>query len=76
MTLQEAIICRHSVRRYISRPLSPECIAALQEKIEECNRLGDLHMQLVVGETRAFSGIMAYGKFSGVENYEIGRAHV
>ena len=71
MTLQEAIICRHSVRRYISRPLSPECIAALQEKIEECNRLGDLHMQLVVGETRAFSGIMAYGKFSGVENYVV-----
>ena len=48
-----------------------ECIAALQEKIEECNRLGDLHMQLVVGETRAFSGIMAYGKFSGVENYVV-----
>ena len=69
MTLQEAIKCRHSVRRYISRLLTPECIAALQAKIDECNRLGDLHIQLVVGDTRAFSGIMAYGKFSGVENY-------
>ncbi|MGN0230484.1 MAG: nitroreductase family protein [Muribaculaceae bacterium] len=75
MTLQEAITCRHSVRRYVSKPLSPECIAALQEKIEECNRLSDLHMQLVVGETRAFSGIMAYGKFSGVENYVVVASH-
>lgn len=69
ITLLEAIHQRHSVRHYISRPLSPEIIQTLQEKINVCNREGNLHIQLVVNETKGFSGIMAYGSFSGVENY-------
>lgn len=69
MTLQEAIEARHSVRRYIHKPLTQEIINALQTKIDECNCLGDLHIQLVTNETKAFSGLFAYGKFSGVENY-------
>ena len=69
ITLLEAIHQRHSVRHYISRPLSPEIIQILQEKINVCNREGNLHIQLVVNETKGFSGIMAYGSFSGVENY-------
>ena len=69
ITLLEAIHQRHSVRHYISRPLSPEIIQTLQEKINVCNREGNLHIQLVVNEPKGFSGIMAYGSFSGVENY-------
>lgn len=69
MTLQEAIVARHSVRKYIKKPLSEEIVAVLNEKIEECNRIGGLHVQLVTNEPKAFSGIFAYGKFSGVENY-------
>ena len=69
MTLLEAIEARHSVRRYIHKPLSQEIIDILQAKIDECNRLGNLHIQLVTNETKAFSGLFAYGKFSGVENY-------
>lgn len=69
ITLLEAIHQRHSVRHYISRPLSPEIIQTLQEKINVCNRKGNLHIQLVVNEPKGFSGIMAYGSFSGVENY-------
>lgn len=69
MTLQEAIEARHSVRRYLHNPLKQEIIDSLQAKIEECNRLGDLHIQLITNETKAFSGGMAYGQFSGVENY-------
>lgn len=69
MTLIEAIQARHSVRRYQHKPLPEETVKALQTKIEECNRLGHLHIQLVTQETKAFSGMMAYGKFSGVENY-------
>lgn len=69
ITLLEAIYQRHSVRHYISRPLSPEIIQTLQEKIDACNREGGLHIQLVVDEPKGFSGIMAYGSFSGVENY-------
>lgn len=69
MTLLEAIQARHSVRHYISKPLTEDIVEVLQEKIEECNRKGNLHIQLVLNERKGFSGMMAYGSFSGVENY-------
>lgn len=69
MTLLEAIDSRHSVRHYISRPLTADIITALQQMIEECNREGGLHIQLVTNEPRGFSGVICYGQFSGVENY-------
>ncbi len=71
MTLEEAIKARHSVRNYKHQPLSEEVIDILQQKINECNSLGNLHIQLVTNEKKAFSGIMSYGVFSGVENYLI-----
>lgn len=69
MTLQEAITCRHSVRRYTKQPIAETHIKALQQQIDECNRLGGLHIQLVTNETKAFTGILAYGKFANVANY-------
>ena len=71
MTLEEAIKARHSVRNYKHQPLSEEVIDILQHKIDECNSLGNLHIQLVTNEKKAFSGIMSYGSFTGVENYLI-----
>lgn len=69
MTLLEAIDARHSVRRYISRPLERETVDCLRAKIDECNSKGNLHIQLVLNERKGFSGMLAYGSFSGVENY-------
>lgn len=69
MTLLEAIQSRHSVRHYISEPLTQDIVNTLQTKIDECNRKGSLHIQLVLNEKKGFSGMMAYGSFSGVENY-------
>lgn len=69
MTLLEAIDARHSVRRYISRPLEREAVDCLRAKIDECNSKGNLHIQLVLNERKGFSGMLAYGSFSGVENY-------
>lgn len=70
MTLQEAIVARHSVRQYIEKPIEAEKIQQLQTLIDECNREGGLHIQLVTEEPNAFAGGMAkYGKFSGVRNY-------
>ena len=69
MTIEEAIKHRHSVRKYIHKPLSTEVVRILEEKIGECNKKDGLHIQLVTQETKAFSGIMSYGKFHGVENY-------
>ena len=61
MTLQEAIEARHSVRKYIDKPIPQDIIDILQAKIEECNNLGNLHIQLVTNEPKAFKGKMAYG---------------
>src|SRR5574344_2632067 len=69
MNLQEAIEARHSVRKYIDKPISQDIIDILQAKIEEFNKLGNLHIQLVTNEPKAFKGKMAYGTFSGVTNY-------
>jgi nitroreductase len=42
----------------------------LQEKIDQVNRLGRLHVQFIQNEPRAFQGPLAkYGKFRGVTNY-------
>ncbi len=69
MTLLEAIEARHSVRKYIDKPLAADVLEALQSKIDEVNAAGDLHLQLVTDEAKAFTGVMSYGKFSGVTNY-------
>ena len=69
MTLLEAITARHSVRKYIDKPIPQDIIDILQAKIEECNEIGNLHIQLVTNEPKAFKGKMAYGTFSGVTNY-------
>ena len=69
MTLLEAISARHSVRKYLDKEIPADIIAALQEKIAECNNAGNLSIQLVQNETKAFTGMLSYGSFSGVKNY-------
>lgn len=69
MTLLEAITARHSVRKYLDKEIPADIIAALQDKIAECNNVGNLSIQLVQNETKAFTGMLSYGSFSGVKNY-------
>ena len=69
MTLLEAISARHSVRKYLDKEIPADIIAALQDKIAECNKVGNLSIQLVQNETKAFTGMLSYGSFSGVKNY-------
>lgn len=70
MELKEAIENRHSVRSYSDRPIEKEVVNELKAEIEACNKEGDLHIQLVCDEPKAFDSFMAhYGKFSGVKNY-------
>lgn len=69
MTLQEAIKERHSVRRYIDKPIDAELVEKLQKGVDEVNAEGNLHIQLVTNEPKAFTGKMAYGTFKGVSNY-------
>ena len=69
MTLLEAIQSRHSVRKYIDKPIEEDLVSILQKKVNEVNAEGNLHIQLVTNESKAFKGKMAYGTFSGVSNY-------
>ena len=69
MTLLEAIEARHSVRKYKDEAIPEEILVILRDRIREINEKAGLHIQLVTGEPKAFSGLMAYGSFSGVKNY-------
>lgn len=57
------------MRKYTGDPIPESVLTALREKIDEVNRIGNLHVQLVTDEPKSFSGLMAYGAFSGVNSY-------
>ena len=71
MELIEAIRARHSVRKYLDKPVEPAKAATIQAAIERINGESGLNIQLVLDEPKAFSGmfITTYGQFSGVRNY-------
>ncbi len=70
MDIYEAIKERHSVRQYLDKPLDEEIKAKLESLIEECNKEGKLHIQLVTDEPVAFTSKLAsYGHFENVSNY-------
>ena len=70
MTIQEAIEVRHSVRAYKDQPLSEEIVKVLEDEIVKLNHEGQLHIQLICNEPKAFQGTMAkYGKFRNANNY-------
>ena len=69
MDLIEAIRARHSVRAYTDEPVSQANIDELRRLADKLNRESGLKMQVVAGDTKAFSGFMAhYGKFRNVTN--------
>ncbi len=69
MSELEALQSRHSVRKYLDRPIEESAVKALQEEIAKLNKEGDLNMQLVLNERKAFKGFLSYGSFSNVSNY-------
>ena len=70
MKIQEAIEARHSVRAYKDLPLSEEIVKLLEDELVKLNNEGQLHIQLICNEPKAFQGTMAkYGKFRNVNNY-------
>ena len=70
MTIREAIDARHSVRAYKNEPLAEDICRRLEEEIAEVNQKGNLHVQLIQNEPKAFLGTLAkYGKFRNVSSY-------
>ena len=70
MDLKQAILERHSVRRYKEIPIADELVTALNQEIDQINGESGLHIQLITNEPKAFDTKLAhYGHFSGVANY-------
>ena len=70
MTIQEAIEARHSVRAYKDQPLSEKVVKVLEDEIVKLNNEGQLHIQLICNEPKAFQGtLVKYGKFRNANNY-------
>lgn len=70
MNLLEAIQKRHSVRTYTDKKITGIIKDELLSCINKCNQEGNLNIQLVSDEPKAFDSMMAhYGKFKNVNNY-------
>ena len=70
MDIMELIKQRHSVRKFIDKPLSSDAVKALQQEIDACNKESGMHMQLITDEPDAFkAGKPTYGQFKGCRNY-------
>lgn len=70
MDIIQAIEQRHAVRSYTDKEIEEDKITALNQEIEKCNRLGNLHIQLILNDPKVFTGFMAhYGNFKNVRNY-------
>ncbi|MBO4443587.1 MAG: nitroreductase [Bacteroidaceae bacterium] len=68
--LKDAVQKRHSVRQYLDKPIPGDVAETLQAEIDNGNAEGELHMQLVLNEPKAFDSFLShYGKFRNVSNY-------
>ena len=69
MDIMEAMAARHAVRDFTDEPIGGDVESALTAAIEEANRTGGLHIQLVHDDTDAFGGCPThYGRFKGVRH--------
>ncbi len=69
--LIKAVEERHSVRKYLPRPIEEGKLSILGSEIARINlEKEELNIQLVTEEPRCFSaGLLKYGAFRGVRNY-------
>jgi nitroreductase len=59
---------RHSVRRYLDKPIEEEKLALLRTAAQQYNQDGGLNLRILDHDDRAFSGLLKVW-FRGVRNY-------
>ena len=70
MTVTEAIVSRHSVRKYLDKPIAEAEREQLDALTAECNAEGDLHIQMIYDDSECFPSLLAhYGMFRNAKNY-------
>lgn len=68
--LQKAVVERHAVRHYLSKPISNETALSINELVRQINEESGLNIQLIVNDSQALSNFfVTYGRFSGAKNY-------
>ena len=58
MTEKQAILVRHSVRKYRSVRIADSLVAQLQAKIDEINAESNLHFQFVEDAGKTYGGLI------------------
>lgn len=70
MDIMEIMRARHSVRRYLDKPIEEEKRVKINAEAEAVSRESGLIFTPVFDEPKAFAGMMArYGSFKGCQNY-------
>ncbi|MBQ3264556.1 MAG: nitroreductase [Ruminococcus sp.] len=70
MTELQAIQERHSVRKYVDRPINEKTLAELNKQIDLVNERFGLHVQYIPDEDGVFSGIVSkICGWSGIPGY-------
>lgn len=75
MDVMEAIMNRHSIRRYTDEPISEEDLETLQAEIDRCNKDGDLDIQLICNGPDIYTSPTARKKFDNVNNFIVVAGH-
>ena len=57
-TVKEAMLERHSVRNYRDKAIENDAVQAINELIDECNREGKLHIQLLTDAGNTFNRLL------------------
>lgn len=70
MDIKEAIIKRHSVRRFLDKEIENSIVNELNDAISNVCLESGLDIKLVLNEPNAFTGFLAkYGKFENCKSY-------
>lgn len=70
MTLKDAILARHSVRKYKDIPIDTDTRHLLDLFVEECNIESGLHITVHYDDPEGFDSKLAhYGSFKNVNNF-------
>lgn len=71
MDLKEAMAKRHTVRKYLDKPLSEQDLQKINEKIEEINQKAQLHFKLISNDTQGVSLLFKLLVARNAKNYII-----
>jgi hypothetical protein len=69
MTMKKAMLERHTVRKYIDRPLGADTVSQLGRRLDECNSRYGLAVRLMREDSSAFGAITKLFVAKGARNF-------